>query len=148
MSSPNTIALAVKTFGLSSYKTGNKVWFVSLDPKFGRPFVEGKVIDNTLKNDHFYKVECMLKEQLSEKVTPHGLDRALGEMLVLDGLTRDDKRVVTIAVHEARMIQMSLNTMNTVGIGYTSFTHYPTSKAKQASFAPKHHFRNTTTTLR
>jgi hypothetical protein len=104
MSSPNTIDLAVKTLGLSSYKIGNKVWLVSLDPKFSRTFVERKLIDDTLKNDHFYNVECTLKKKLSEKATPHGLDRALGEMIVLNGLTRDDERAVTIAAHEALML--------------------------------------------
>jgi hypothetical protein len=114
MSSPNTIDLAVKTLDLASCKTRNKVWLVSLDPKFSRPFVKGKVINDSLKNDSFYKVECTLKDQLSKKVIPHGLDRAC--------LTRNDERVVTITVHEARMLQMSLNAMNAVGIGYTSFT--------------------------
>jgi hypothetical protein len=108
-----------------------------VDPKFGRHLFEGKVIDDTFKDDHFYKVKCIVKDRLSEKATPHGLDRVLGEMIVLDGLTRDDEHVVIIAVHEARMLQMSLNAMNAVGIGYTSFTHYPTYKGETGAVRPK-----------
>jgi hypothetical protein len=70
MTSPNTLAIAVKTLGLSSYNTGDKVWLVSLDPKFGLPFVEGTIVDDALKNNDFYKVDG-----LSEKITPHGLER-------------------------------------------------------------------------
>jgi hypothetical protein len=61
-------------------------------------------------------------------------------MLVLDGLTRDDEHVVTIAVHEARMLQMSLNAINTVGIGYTSFTHYPTFYGETGAIRPNTSF--------
>jgi hypothetical protein len=49
-----------------------------------------------------------------------------GEILVLDGLTRDEEHVVTNAVHDVRMLQMSLNAMSAAGIGYTLFTYYPT----------------------
>jgi hypothetical protein len=137
MSLPNTLALAVKNLGLSNYKTGNKVWLVSLDPKFGHPFVEATIIDDALKNNDVNKVECALKYGLSEKVTPHGLDRVLGEMLVIDGLTRDDERVVTTPVHEAQMLQLSLNAMDVAGIGYTSFTHYPTFDGETGAIRPK-----------
>jgi hypothetical protein len=62
MPSPNNIALAVKMLGMSSYKTRNKVWLVSLYPKLGRPFVKGKVIDNTFKDNHFYKVKGIIRD--------------------------------------------------------------------------------------
>jgi hypothetical protein len=138
MSSPNTLALAVKTLGLSNYKMGNKFWLVSLDPKFGRPLLEVTIVDDALKTNDFYKVECMLKYRLSEKIILHNLDRVLGEMLMIDGLTRDDERVVTIAAHEAQMLQLLLNAIDSVGIGYTSFTRYPTYDGKTAPFVRAH----------
>jgi hypothetical protein len=58
-------------------------------------------------------------------------------MLVLDGVTRDDERLVTIAVHEDRMLQMSLNAMDAVGIGFTSFPHYPNFEGEAGAIRPK-----------
>jgi hypothetical protein len=35
----------VKTLGATMYQINNKVWLVSLDTNFGRPFVTATVID-------------------------------------------------------------------------------------------------------
>jgi hypothetical protein len=73
MSSPTILAINAKTLGLSNYKAGNKVWIVTLDPKFGRPFVEGTITDDKHQASDFYKVQLTLKEGLSSKTTPQGL---------------------------------------------------------------------------
>jgi hypothetical protein len=125
MSSPKTIALAVKTIGITQYTNGSKVWLVSLDPKFSRPFITGTVTDDTKSDDNLYKVECSWKEGLNDRVTALGMDRFLCEMVFFDGITRDDERIVTNAVHEARMLRMSLEAINAVGIECTAFTQYP-----------------------
>jgi hypothetical protein len=56
MPSPTILVINAKTLGLSSYKTGDKVWVVSLDSKFGRPFVVRKITDDRLKTSDFYQV--------------------------------------------------------------------------------------------
>jgi hypothetical protein len=89
------LAINAKTLGLSNYKAGNKVWIVTLDPKFGLPFVEGTITDDKRQASNLYTVQLTLKDRLSSKTTPQGLQRLLGEMLILDGLTREDERVVT-----------------------------------------------------
>jgi hypothetical protein len=88
MQSPITLVLSTKTLGLSNYKVGNKVWLVTWEPKIRRPFVEGAIIDNALKNCDFYKVKSALEDGLSAKTTPKRLERTIGEMLIVDGLTR------------------------------------------------------------
>jgi hypothetical protein len=136
MPTPSILVINAKTIGLSKYKAGQKVWVVSLDPKHGRPFTEGKIIDDTLKQQHFYKVQLTMKNGLSKNTTPLGLKLLLGEMVITDGLTRDDERVVTNAVHEARLLHLSLSAMEAVAIGKTAFTAYPVGGGEDAVLRP------------
>jgi hypothetical protein len=53
MPSPTTLVVNAKTLGLSNYKSGNKVCLVTLDPKFGRLFVEGTIMDDGLRTRDF-----------------------------------------------------------------------------------------------
>jgi hypothetical protein len=133
MPSPTSLVISARTLGLLNYKAGNKVWLVSLDPKFGRLFVEGTISNDELKNGDFYKLQFPFKDGLSAKMTPKGLERTLGEMLIVDGLTREYERVLTT---KARLLNFSLNAMDAVGIGYTAFTHYPVLDGETAAIRP------------
>jgi hypothetical protein len=135
MPSPTTLVINSKTLGLTRYKAGNKVWIVKLD-QFGRPFVKGTIIDDNFRPSDFYKVQCTVKDGPSSKPTPIGLQILLGEMLIVEGLTREDERVVTTAVHEAHLLHASLSVMDAVGIGYTAFTHYPVNEGEIAAIRP------------
>jgi hypothetical protein len=136
MSSPNTIALAVKTIGITQYKAGSKFRLVPIDPKFSRTFIKGTITDDTKSDKDLYKIECSWKEGMSGRITALGMEKLLGEMVVLDGIARDDKRVVTNAVHEARVIHMSLESINAVGIVYTTFTQYPVHNGETNTICP------------
>jgi hypothetical protein len=136
MPTPSILVINAKTIGLSKYKAGQKVWVVSLDPKHGRPFTEGKIIEDTLKHHHFYKVQLTMKNGLSKTTTSLGLKLLLGEMVITDGLTREDERVVTNAVHEARLLHLSLSAMEAVAIGKTAFTAYPVGGGEDAVLRP------------
>jgi hypothetical protein len=134
MSSPNIRFINVKTISTVNYEASNKIWLVSLDPKFGCPFVTGKVFDDSNANLHHYKVECDMTEGLSMKIP--STSTFLSEILILDGLTKEDERIVTTTVHEARMFRMSLETINAAGIGHTAFTHYPTTDGEENALRP------------
>jgi hypothetical protein len=82
----------VKTLGTVKYEVNNKVWLVSLDPKFGRPFITGKVIDGN--DDKGYTLECGYAQGLSHKI-PSATSTFLSEMIIVDDLTRNDERTIT-----------------------------------------------------
>jgi hypothetical protein len=81
---------------------------VSLDPNFSRPFITSTVTNDTKSDDILYKVECAWKEGLSGRITALDMEKVLGGMVILDDIKRDDERVATNAVHEARRLRMSL----------------------------------------
>jgi hypothetical protein len=99
MSSPNTRFINMKTLGTVKYEVNNKVWLVSLDPKFGCPFVTGKVIESNPKTNQSYTLECDYAQGISHKI-PSTTSTFLSEMLKVDGITRDDERTMTTVVHE------------------------------------------------
>jgi hypothetical protein len=134
--SPNSIMLTANTLGMPNYKAGSKVWIVSLDPQYGRPFITGKITDDTPSNYHTYKIECLVTKGLSKGISAYALNESLGEMLVLDGITREDERVIINAIHEARMLRLSLTTIHSVGIGRTTFTSYPTYEGETNALRP------------
>jgi hypothetical protein len=68
MSYLNTSFINVKTLGTVKYKVNNKVWLVSLDPKFGRPLVTGKVIEANTTTNQSYTLECDYAQGISHKI--------------------------------------------------------------------------------
>jgi hypothetical protein len=60
----------VKTLGATTYQINNKVWLVSLDPKFSRPFVTGTIIYGN--NEKGYTVDCEYAHGLSLKIPTNG----------------------------------------------------------------------------
>jgi hypothetical protein len=130
MASRNTRFINVKTLGMVKYEVEYKSWLVSLDQKFGLPFVNGKVVNNDNAGSHHYKVECEDADGLSSKVPSKST--FLSEMLILDGLSRKNERTITTIVHDTRLLHISLETINVAGIGYTSFTHYPTNDGEES----------------
>jgi hypothetical protein len=58
-------------------------------------------------------------------------------MLIVDDLTRNDERTITTLVHEARLLRMSLESVNAAGIGFTSFTHYPIDHGEEEAICPE-----------
>jgi hypothetical protein len=80
MSSANTRCINVKTFGTVKYRVNNKVWLVSLDPKFGRPFVTVKVIEENPNTNKSYTLECNYDQGISHKI-PSTTSTFLSEML-------------------------------------------------------------------
>jgi hypothetical protein len=56
--------------------------------------------------------------------------------LILDGLTYEDERVFTTAVHEYRLLNVLLSTLDAVSIGRTAFTQYPFGGGEDAAIRP------------
>jgi hypothetical protein len=45
--------------------------------------------------------------------------------------------MITALVQEARLLRMSLESMNAAGIGYTAFTHYPIDDSEEEAIRPE-----------
>jgi hypothetical protein len=124
----------VKTLGATTYQINNKVWLVSLDPKFSRPFVTATVIDGN--HEKGYTLDCEYAHGLSPKI-PTNSTTFLSEMLIVNDLPRSEERAITNLVHEARMLRMALEVRNAAGIGYAAFTHYPIDNGEEEALRPE-----------
>jgi hypothetical protein len=89
----------VKTLGATTYQINNKVWLVSLDPKFGCPFVTATVIDGN--HEKGYTLECDYTRGLSPRI-PTENTTFLNEILIVNDLPRSEERAITNIVHESR----------------------------------------------
>jgi hypothetical protein len=140
MSYSNIVSIRAKTTGFHRYNPTTNVWLVTIDPRVARPFVTA-IVDKGPDDDGYYDLSMRRKEGCSYKVPRN--TRFLGEFVVLDGLSRDDERVLTGVVNDVRLLHASISVVHSAPFGTDTFQYYPPTSIELDTFRQSNTFEDT-----
>jgi hypothetical protein len=140
MSYSNIVSIRAKTTGFHRYNPTTNVWLVTIDPRVARPFVTA-IVDKGPDDDGYYDLSMRRKEGCSYKVPRN--TRFLGEFVVLDGLSRDDERVLTGVVNDVRLLHASISAVHSAPFGTDTFQYYPPTSIELDTFRQSNTFEDT-----
>jgi hypothetical protein len=140
MSYSNIVSIRAKTSGFHRYTPTTDVWLVTIDARVGRPFVTATV-ENGPDNDGYYDLSMKRQEGCSYNVPRD--TQFLGELVRLDGLSRDDERVLMGVVNDVRMLHASISTVHSAPFGKDAFQFYPPTSIELDTFRQSNTFEDT-----